>query len=969
MRATGSPWTWAALALALRLGALLAAADSVPLLDEELYRQRAEMLLAGEGFVGSYQSWVRHPEPDLLARLPQYPGAWQAPGYTVFVAAFLPWGGTLAVKLAQVLLGAATVALTFRLGSAWFGPRAGATAAALCALHPTLIAFSHYLWSETLFTFLLVALLLVLSGRVLPGAPRTGVAGALFGLCCLTRSVMWSFLPLLALWWLWTHRGSPTRALGRLALLAAVATAVIAPWAIRNSRLHGGLVWIETGNAFNLWRGNAPDAYAGRALWDPVPPTPVAGQTPRRFVDAVRAETGNPTPTDLEIVRVGRRLARRAILEDPARFLHRGLLKTIDLWNPGSFLSRHYRLGAYGTVSPRWQGLVTATAVVFYVCLMAAAAVGAIRSLGRPGTRLVLLLAGWTSLTAFVAFGLTRFRLPLMPLFCVIAASGLSWLWSFTMTKLTRPRAVSAGAALVALLTAVSCGPAPAPERPPNVLWIVWDTVRADRLSVYGYDKPTTPFLQTWSTEALVYEDCVSPAGSTVPSHASMFTGLLPSEHGSFHTNRSLSGDRTTVAELLQGAGYRTFLYAANPHIQSKLGFDQGFETSRHPWSPEWRERALDIVRGKIAPEDSSTNLPRKMQEEDSEIGEWALMSTGAIAQEALGGWLDELDGSEPWFAFLNYMEAHNPYLPPRDLRAQMMSEDLVERSYRVDNRGITRWSYCFGLHEYPPEDLAAVGGTYDAALRELDGLFEALIADLERRGVLDDTVIVLTSDHGEQLGEHHMLDHQFALYDEALHVPLIVRYPPRFAPGRSRAPVMNMDLFPTVLELAGLAPPPGPESQAVSLTEPPSDRRRLAEYPAAFRRGIERGLLTDPDWDPSPWERRLRALYDGEDKFICGSDGRHELYDRQTDPRELDDLSGRDPALLASLHERLLDLSERLTPSSLLSEQPDYTQEEKDMLEALGYIAAGDDDDDDGEDLDGPDWGVCNRAADPSSR
>jgi len=127
------------------------------------------------------------------------------------------------------------------------------------------------------------------------------------------------------------------------------------------------------------------------------------------------------------------------------------------------------------------------------------------------------------------------------------------------------------------------CGGPQAPERP-NVLWILWDTVRADRLSLYGYEKPTTPFLEQWARDALVFEDCLSTANYTVPAHASFFTGLLTSQHGAQNGRLYLDDEFTTIAEVLQSAGYRTYLYSANPHIAAEENFDQGIRsTGRRP--------------------------------------------------------------------------------------------------------------------------------------------------------------------------------------------------------------------------------------------------------------------------------------------------------------------------------------------------------------------------------------------------
>ena len=130
---------------------------------------------------------------------------------------------------------------------------------------------------------------------------------------------------------------------------------------------------------------------------------------------------------------------------------------------------------------------------------------------------------------------------------------------------------------------AISCASSrDAPDRP-NVLWVVWDTVRADRTSLYGHDVSTTPHLDQWARGARVFEDAVSAGASTVPSHGSMFTGLLPTEHGVNNTHRVLDDRLTTIAERLGAAGYQTYLFAANPHISSPQNFAQGFDREVQP--------------------------------------------------------------------------------------------------------------------------------------------------------------------------------------------------------------------------------------------------------------------------------------------------------------------------------------------------------------------------------------------------
>lgn len=490
----------------------------------------------------------------------------------------------------------------------------------------------------------------------------------------------------------------------------------------------------------------------------------------------------------------------------------------------------------------------------------------------------------------------------------------------------------------IAVLLAVAslrCGTA---EKRPNVLWILWDTVRADRLSLYGYEKNTTPFLDAWAAEARVFDDCVSAANYTVSSHASFFTGLFPTEHGARNGYLHLDEEHVTIAELLRDAGYRTYLWSANPHISEAENFDQGFETAEHPWSADFLEDAIAIVKAKIRPEDRSSELPEKFRA--SRVGSWDIKASGALAEKALTRWLRRDETNRPWFAFLNYMEAHRPYVPPREYRLRVMTEEQVARSYRVDRSWVPLWSYTFGLRGYDDEELAVMAGKYEATLVELDDLFRGLIERLEAEGHLENTVVIVGSDHGEHLGQNHILGHQYSLHQALVKVPLVVRDPVRFPPGREERPVMTQDLFPTILEIAGVAPPPREGPGPVSLRAPQEDRVRVAECLGVFRDPFHAVGAIFPDWESAPWEREIRAVYVGDRKLIRWSDGEAKLFDLAADPGENDDIAPAEPERVAGLEETLAAIvGFWKAGGGAEGTHPDMSKEHVELLRSLGYV------------------------------
>jgi 4-amino-4-deoxy-L-arabinose transferase-like glycosyltransferase len=426
-----------AVALLVRATALWLSAGAEPILDEQLYSLRAHALLDGRGFLGSYQSWVLHPE-GRFAELPQYPGAWQPPGQTALIAGVMAVSGRseLAVKGVQVVLSVLSVALVYALGCAWFDPRSAFAAGGLAALYPNLIAFSHYLWSETLFIFLLLLALWLLTRRRSPPRPAEALAGgAVLGLAALTRGTALYFPPLLALWMALAWRKEWGRALRAAACAAAAALLVVLPWSARNTLLHGGLVLIETNGPYNLWRGNGSDAFTRRGdprvkhyapPFEGLPIHPAGNRTPRRLVGETKRSLGREKPTDLEIVRYAQASAWAAIRADPGAFVARIPLRLVDMWNPTSFLIRHFRFGAYGALPPLLEATVSAAAIGAYLVVMGLAGVGCWRARARPEAWLVLLLALFLSAVSALSFGLTRFRLPLMPLFMVLAGPVLA---------------------------------------------------------------------------------------------------------------------------------------------------------------------------------------------------------------------------------------------------------------------------------------------------------------------------------------------------------------------------------------------------------------------------------------------------------------------------------------------------------------------------------------------------------------
>ncbi len=481
------------------------------------------------------------------------------------------------------------------------------------------------------------------------------------------------------------------------------------------------------------------------------------------------------------------------------------------------------------------------------------------------------------------------------------------------------------------LLCAARCGFEGANDRP-NILFVCWDTVRADRLGLYGCTLPTTPFVDRWAAEARVFDDCLSVANCTVPAHASWFTGFMPGEHGRNNNDALLDNRFDTLAEYLQRAGCATYMFSANPHIARENKFDQGFDRAEFPWDEKYRRAAAEITRSKRSTGKGSR--PRLRESKDS----------GTLPREGLIEWLGTLDGQKPFFAFINVMEAHLPCAPAAEYLERVAGG--TERFPAERRAGIAWadiWRYTLGELDLTDAQLEWNRMKYAGCVAELDALFEDLLTSLEEAGHLENTVVILTADHGEHLGEHHMLDHQYSLHEPLIKVPLVIHGRGRFTAGRDRRPVTNADLFPTLLELAGVEPPGERADKAISLLRPVEERIRVAECPAFPIHWFNMVKNHHPYFDPAPYARTLRAVYRDDFKLIAGSDDRFGLYDLAADPGESNDLSAQRPDLLEEMRGLLRRWTRSFDKIDLgAGKRWEMSPDERRRLRALGYPAGG---------------------------
>ena len=491
----------------------------------------------------------------------------------------------------------------------------------------------------------------------------------------------------------------------------------------------------------------------------------------------------------------------------------------------------------------------------------------------------------------------------------------------------------------------------------PNVLIILWDTVRADRLSLYGYELPTTPNLDAFAKNARVYERAISPGIWTPPSHGSMFTGLPPSQHGVRATYKWLDDHHETMAEVLKAHGYDTYAFSANPFVAQTTNLLQGVDLVDHSFEGKWKRQARRATVSKLIDGDASTDISpawRPMQGQKTSGTSHAYKDAGTVIDDAFFEWVEKRpDQDRPFFAYLNYMEAHIPRVPSMAARKKVMDDTLIDVSLRTVVAQINLLSYTFGKHDFTEQELEAINRTYDAALIDLDAATGELLDGLKSRGLLDNTVVILTSDHGENLGDHHMFGHKYSIWDTLLHVPLVIHHPGMVEAGRVDTPVSNLDIFGTVFDLVGLDKPEEAPLSA-SLNNLPTRNDVFSEMVEATPVAIQRvDKLYGVD-NQEQWLTTYRAIERNRRKLVLGSDGSTRLYDLTADPQELTPIAPMDPDEVASLTASLNhwhDSFPAYDPAARSSSDAPLDVGATEMLEQLGYMV----DDKDAEPEDAP--------------
>ena len=439
-----------------------------------------------------------------------------------------------------------------------------------------------------------------------------------------------------------------------------------------------------------------------------------------------------------------------------------------------------------------------------------------------------------------------------------------------------------------------------APATMPNILVLVVDALRADHLSTYGYARPTSPNLDRLADAGVLFEHAFSTSSWTLPSHVSLLTGLYPSQHRvGWETPRGLlTLGYPTLPEVLSAHGYRTGGFSANVFwFTTDRGLDRGFIHFEDYFSS-----LADMVSRPLYGRLIERFVLRRLGYEDFPARKRAPDINHAILR-----WIDA-DRSRPFFVFVNYMDAHDPYLPPHPYRSRF--------SRAKDPGGIINWWVGRLNPKLGREELQGEIDAYDGAISYVDDSIGQLVAELHRRDPSGNTLVVVTSDHGESFGEHGLVLHGNSLYRNEIQVPLILSWRGRIPAGaRIEQPVTNSALAATVMDLIGVddrARFPGP-SLTLAWKAPQS-----RDWP-------------DPiaEVEEIPWLQKAAPTSQGSIKSLVSIPWQYvehekwgaEFYDWRKDPEALHNLVGQ-PAMQSEIARYRRALDQRLRPKSAQSEK-----------------------------------------------
>lgn len=458
----------------------------------------------------------------------------------------------------------------------------------------------------------------------------------------------------------------------------------------------------------------------------------------------------------------------------------------------------------------------------------------------------------------------------------------------------------------------------------PNIVLILIDAARVDRFGCYGYDRDTTPNIDGFSQGSTLYQSAYSPAAWTLPAVSSVFTGLYPTEHRVDFDNAYLDPQFRTLAQLLAEAGYQTMGISANAWVGSAAGLKRGFK----------RFKLVDRIFNQMPPQRWQVVIEKIVR-----FFRGSSDSGGRRATRLAINWLRDRDKDEPFFLFLHYMEPHAPYRPTW----QWANRFFERRSAYKEALKLAKieLEYLAGDCTLGSDELDSIGRLYDAELRYADHQVGKILRELLAQDDFSNTLVIITADHGENLGEHGLLGHQYCLRDTLLHVPLLIRFPGEGLPAFNSDLVLNQDIFATCLSLVGYGQ--NQLSYATRWVDLHPENLKASVVPEyVFAQYLypmtDRFQKYFPHSDYTRYDHKLWSVRSDRFKLIRRDDGELSLFDIESDPSEKRNLVTERPDLVSELEAELKgDPSTEIERSEISALEFDEVTVQR--LRDLGYM------------------------------
>jgi len=428
-----------------------------------------------------------------------------------------------------------------------------------------------------------------------------------------------------------------------------------------------------------------------------------------------------------------------------------------------------------------------------------------------------------------------------------------------------------------------------------NIVLITIDTLRADHLSCYGYERSTTPNIDKIAEQGIIYKNAIAPSSWTVPSMVSLFTSVYPINHGTIHgfaktgkvfDQEVFSDELTTLTEILKVHGYTTFGVTSNLHLSGKFGFARGFDYFKA--------------------------LP---------------FSSAPSVNKIISSWENKIKNSDKYFLWIHYFDPHDPYYSKPPWTAKY-TPNASTKNLLLSNKMMTELSVLIPSLKKDPQAIHDLTALYDSEINYVDASIGSLIEKLK---LGNDSLLIITSDHGEEFLEHGQLGHGNNVHRETIHIPLIVKLPYENEKEIVEKHVNLIDIMPTILQITNINPPEHILGKSFL------EKKGLFAW-------IKKKLQGEgkPDYNFSELNRKLilKTIVTPQWKYIFSyRDKTDQLYNITSDPLELNNLAGENIKQRNQLKEELFEWVSNSKKYPVKRQPAQLSPQEKEKLKGLGYI------------------------------